>query len=146
VDATFYINDRGEIYGIGVLPNGDERAIVLEPAHRSAAAEGVTSPSTTGTSASFTAWFDSAAPGRGMVLFGSGPGCSGLVETATQDQGAGTPSHMVEVQGNDLPGTVGDNGIQPGVTYWYEVVTVTKSGTEVDNNGGKCYSVTVPPM
>jgi probable HAF family extracellular repeat protein len=32
VEDTFYINDRGEIYGIGKLPNGDERAIVLEPA------------------------------------------------------------------------------------------------------------------
>jgi hypothetical protein len=32
------------------------------------------------------------------------------------------------------------------MTYWYEVATVTKSGTELDNNGGKCYSVTVPPM
>jgi hypothetical protein len=41
---------------------------------------------------------------------------------------------------------VGDNGIQPGATYWYEAVTVTKSGTEVENNGGKCYSVTVSPM
>lgn len=90
--------------------------------------------------------FDSASPGQGEVLFGSGPVCTGLVETAAQDQGSGTTSHMVQARGNDLSGTVGDNGIQPGVTYWYEAVTVTKSGTEIDNNGGKCYSVTVPPM
>jgi hypothetical protein len=146
VEDTFYINDRGEIYGVGKLPNGDERAIVLEPAHRSTVAAGSVSSSETATSGSFTVWFDSAAAGQGMVLFGSGPGCSGLVETATQDQGAGTTSHMVQVRGNDLPGTVGDNGIQPGATYWYETVTVTHSGTEIDNNGGKCYSVTVPPM
>jgi hypothetical protein len=41
---------------------------------------------------------------------------------------------------------VGDNGIVPGVTYWYETMTVTKSGTEIDNNGGKCYSITVPAI
>ena len=34
----------------------------------------------------------------------------------------------------------------PGTTYWYGAVTVTKAGTELDNNGGKCYSVTVPPV
>jgi hypothetical protein len=51
---------------------------------------------------------------------------------------------MIVVQGNDIPGTVGDNGLQAGVTYWYEMVTTTASGTEVDNNGGKCYSVTMP--
>jgi hypothetical protein len=97
-----------------------------------------------GSSASFLVPFASKVPGQGEVLFGSGPGCLGLVETATQDQGAGTTSHMVQVRGNDLPGTVGDNGIMPGVTYWYEAVTVTKSGLETDNNGGKCYSVTIP--
>jgi hypothetical protein len=97
-----------------------------------------------GSSASFLVPFTSASPGQGEVLFGSGPGCLGLVETATQDQGAGTTSHTVTVTGNDLPGTVGDNGIVPGATYWYETVTVIKSGTEVDNNGGRCYSVTIP--
>lgn len=143
VEDTFYINDRGEIYGVGKLPNGDERAIVLEPAHRTTAA--AASVSSSG-NASFTVYFDSLAAGQGMVLFGSGPGCTGLVETATQDQGAGTASHTVQVQGNDLPGTVGDNGIVPGVTYWFEAVTVTKSGIDVDSNGGKCYSVAVPKM
>jgi hypothetical protein len=49
----------------------------------------------------------------------------------------------VTVTGNDLPGTVADNGITPGTTYSYETVTTTKSGTEIDNNGGKCYSVTI---
>ena len=68
------------------------------------------------------------------------------METATQDQGAGTTSHTVQVRGNDLPGTVGDNGIVPGTTYWYETITVTGTETEIDNNGGKCYSVTVPPL
>jgi hypothetical protein len=48
------------------------------------------------------------------------------------------------VTGNDLPGTVGDNGIIPGVTYWFEVVTVTRSGVEVDTNTGHCYNVTIP--
>jgi probable HAF family extracellular repeat protein len=144
VEDTFYINDRGEIYGVGALPNGDERAIMLEPAQRNTAAAGDVSSSGTASSASFTVYFDSASPGQGMVLFGSGPGCSGLVETATQDQGAGTTSHMVEVRGNDLPGTVGDIGITPGATYSYETVTMTKSGKEIDNNGGKCYSITIP--
>jgi hypothetical protein len=50
----------------------------------------------------------------------------------------------VVVTGNDLPGTVGSNGLQPGATYWFEPVTVTRSGTEIDDNGGHCYSVTLP--
>jgi hypothetical protein len=50
----------------------------------------------------------------------------------------------VKVTGNDLPGTVGDIGITPGATYWFETVTSTRFGTEVDNNEGKCYAVTVP--
>lgn len=97
-----------------------------------------------GETASFTVSFGSANSGQGYVLFGSGPGCQGLVETASQDTGTGTTSHRIVVTGNDLPGTVGDNGIIPGATYWYEVVTAGKSGTETDNNGGKCYSVSIP--
>jgi hypothetical protein len=31
VHAAFYINDSGVIYGVGVLANGDERAIMLVP-------------------------------------------------------------------------------------------------------------------
>lgn len=146
VEDTFYINDRGEIYGIGRLPNGDQQAIVLEPAQRSTAAEGSVSASGTGSSGSFTVWFDSPATGQGIVLFGSRPRCLGLVETATQDEGAGTAQHAVLVQGNDLPGAVGDAGITPGATYWYEAVTITRSGPVIDNNSGKCYSVTVPAM
>jgi hypothetical protein len=65
---------------------------------------------------------------------------------ATQDLHPGTTEHTVVVSGNDLPGTVGDNGIQPGTTYSFEVVTVTRSGVEVDDNGGKCYSVTIPTL
>ena len=142
-----YISDRGEIVAVAVLPNGHQHVVLLEPSHRFAVAQGSTIPAGgRSTTASFTAWFDSSAPGQGMVLFGSGPGCSGLVETATQDQGAGTATHTVTVTGNDLPGTIGDNGIVPGATYWYEVITLTHLGTEVDNNGGKCYSVTVPTM
>jgi hypothetical protein len=38
----------------------------------------------------------------------------------------------------------GDNGITPGATYWYETVTTTSSGQELDNDGGKCYSVAIP--
>ena len=92
----------------------------------------------------FQVSFQSSKPGQGMVYFGSGPGCQGLVEVATRDLGNGTTSHTVLVLGNDLPGTVGDNGIIPGVTYWYEVVTSGPSGQEIDNNGGQCYSVTIP--
>jgi hypothetical protein len=102
------------------------------------------SPSAAGTSASFTVTFSSAAPGQGMVFFGSGPGCTGLVQVATRDLHSGTTEHTVVVTGNDLPGTVGNNGIQPGMTYSYEVVTVSSSGTEVNNNSGQCYSVTIP--
>lgn len=97
-----------------------------------------------GTSSSFVVSFTSTAAGQAMVLFGTGPGCIGLVETALRDQGAGTTNHTVVVTGNDLPGTVGDNGIQPGTTYFFEVVTTTGSGTLTDNNSGACYSVTIP--
>lgn len=94
----------------------------------------------------FVVGFDSTAAGQGMVYFGSGPGCQGLVEVGTQDIHPGATTHAVVVTGNDLPGTAGDNGIVPGATYWYETVTVTSSGTQTDNNGGACYSVTIPPV
>jgi hypothetical protein len=97
-----------------------------------------------GMSGWFTVSFTSSSAGNGMVFFGSGPGCTGLVEVATGDQHLGTTSHTVTVTGNDLPGSVGDVGVQPGVTYWYELVTGTSSGMQIDNNGGKCYSVTIP--
>jgi predicted lipoprotein with Yx(FWY)xxD motif len=97
-----------------------------------------------GVTASFTVAFTSKSPGQSMVLFGSGPGCAGLVETATRDAGAGTVNHAITVTGNDLPGAAGDNGIQPGATYSFEVVTVGASGQEVDNNKGSCYTVTIP--
>jgi hypothetical protein len=97
-----------------------------------------------GTSASFTVSFTSKTAGTGAVYFGTGPGCSGLLQVATQDQGAGTTNHTVTVTGNEMPGTIGNIGIQPGATYWYQFVTTSASGTETDNNAGKCYSVTIP--
>jgi sugar lactone lactonase YvrE len=95
-----------------------------------------------GQSGSFTVSFASAAAGQGEVYFG--PSCSALVEVATRDEGSGTTLHTVVVTGNDLPGTIGDIGIVPGASYSFEVVTLTPSGMEVDNNGGACYSVTMP--
>lgn len=95
-----------------------------------------------GASASFTVTFPSSSPGQGRVLFGDS--CSGLTMTATQDLGAGTTEHAVQVTGNDLPGTVGNIGITPGATYFFEVVTTGASGTQVDNNAGRCFSVTIP--
>ncbi len=140
-----YINDRGEIVATATLPNGNQHVVLLEPSHRFTVADSSLTPVTAGaTSASFTVSFDSSVPGQGQILFGPGPGCSGLVEVATQDQGAGTTSHTIQVEGNELPETVGDNGIVPGTTYWYEAVTMTATEKEVDDNGGKCYSVTVP--
>jgi hypothetical protein len=97
------------------------------------------------TSNSFTVAFVSTAAGEGRVYFGSGPGCQGLVEVATQDRSPGTTTHMVTVSGNDLPGTVGDIGIQPSTTYWYETATTSHSQEEIDNNNGQCYSVTTLP-
>jgi hypothetical protein len=94
--------------------------------------------------ASFIVSFSSTTPGQGEVYFGSGPGCSGLVEVATRDLHPGSTQHTVVVSGNDLPGTVGNNGILPGAAYVFEVITVTSSRVEVDNNSGNCYSVTIP--
>lgn len=85
--------------------------------------------------------FTSTRPGQGYVLFGTS--CNGLVETATRDIGAGTTNHTVLVQGNDLPGTVGDNGLVPGTRYYYAVQSVSSSGVETDDNGGQCYSVVI---
>jgi lysophospholipase L1-like esterase len=88
----------------------------------------------------FVSWV-SAVPGQGLVYFGSGPGCLGLVQVATQDLGpAGGTVHLVYVTGNDLPGTVGNSGILPGQTYTYETVTVTGASSQIDNNAGKCYT------
>jgi hypothetical protein len=86
--------------------------------------------------------FLSTRPGQGEVFFGTGPGCAGLVNVATEDQSPGTTRHAVFVSGNDLPGTVGSNGISPGTTYWYETVTTSSIGTEINNNAGNCYPVT----
>jgi predicted lipoprotein with Yx(FWY)xxD motif len=97
-----------------------------------------------GSSASFTVAFSSTSAGQGAVLFGPGPGCNGLVEVGTQDGGGGTTDHVVTVTGNDLAGTVGDIGIQPGATYSFEVVTVTASGLLTDTNKGACYTITIP--
>lgn len=91
--------------------------------------------STTG----FAVTWTSKDPGQGMVLFG--PSCNGLVEVGTRDATPNTTTHTVFVTGNDMPGTVGDIGITPGAQYYYEAVTVTGSGVEVDNNNGKCYTV-----
>jgi lysophospholipase L1-like esterase len=93
----------------------------------------------------FFATFTSATSGVSKVYFGSGPGCLGLVEVATQDlQPAGGTTHIVYVSGNDLPETVGSNGIIPGVSYAYETVTSTPVGEVIDNNGGKCYTGSQP--
>jgi hypothetical protein len=94
---------------------------------------------------SFTVTFAGPAAGEGRVYFGSGPGCQGLVEVGTQDRTPGSLIHSVTVTGNDLPGSIGDNGIQPGTTYWYEMATVTRHGERIDNNNGQCYSVTTLP-
>lgn len=92
----------------------------------------------------FAVSFTSASAGQGSVLFGPGPGCSGLVETATNDVGAGTTTHTVIVTGNDLAGTVGNIGLTPGAVYSYESVTLGTDGTtQIDNNGGQCYQVTI---
>ena len=90
----------------------------------------------------FLVTFLSSQPGQGEVFFGTGPGCSGLVNIATQDQSPGTTRHAIYVTGNDLAGTVGSNGISPGTTYWYETVTTSSAGTEINNDGGNCYPVT----
>jgi len=92
----------------------------------------------------FLVTWTSTSPGQGEVYFGSGPGCTGLVEVATQDVFTNSTQHAILVSGNDLPGTVGDAGIRPGGTYSYEFVTVTRAGVQVDNNGGSCYTVTAP--
>jgi hypothetical protein len=89
----------------------------------------------------FAVTFYSKNPGQGYVFFG--PSCSALVEIATRDFGAGTTAHTVLVQGNDMPGTVGDIGLSPSVDYRYETVTSTHAGVEIDNNNRNCYVQTI---
>jgi lysophospholipase L1-like esterase len=87
--------------------------------------------------------WNSSNQGNGEVYFG--PSCSSLVEVATRDvQTWDTQQHSVFVTGNDMPGTIGDNGIIPGVTYYYETVTITAADPEVDDNRGKCYTMSIP--
>lgn len=93
-------------------------------------------------SAGFFVTFPSKAPGQGYLLFGPGPGCTGLIATATGDVGAGTTSHSINVTGDDMQ--LGTGAVLPGATYSFEVETVSASGVEIDTNGGKCYSVTIP--
>jgi lysophospholipase L1-like esterase len=86
--------------------------------------------------------WNSSSPGAGEIYFG--PSCSSLVEVATRDvQTSNTEQHTVFVTGNDMPGTVGDNGIVPGVTYYFETVTVGAGGPAVDDNEGKCYTLSI---
>lgn len=96
----------------------------------------------TGLAAGFEVAFSSPRPGQGYVLFGPGPGCTGLIETATQDRGAGTTEHEVTVTGDDMNLLAG--AVVPGTTYHFVVETVTTSGVERDTNGGRCSSVTIP--
>jgi phospholipase C len=134
LSSSTFDNEAGSITGMFDFAHPSGRRLFLDPQTGEALPEGT-----------FEVNFTSATPGQGMIYFGSGPGCTGLVEVATRDSGAGTTNHSVLVAGNDLPGSVGDNGIVPGATYWYETVTVSsKTGQQVDNNNGKCYSVTVP--
>jgi predicted lipoprotein with Yx(FWY)xxD motif len=141
--AKGFTGVSGQGVGPFVLMGSNGQLLATPPSATGVLAVPQVTHSGPGVSASFTVGFHSTQPGNGLVLFG--PSCTALVETATMDSGAGTTSHSVTVTGNDLPGTVGDIGIQPGQTYFYEVVTVTSSANpDVDNNGGKCYSVTIP--
>ena len=81
--------------------------------------------------------FTSAHPGQGYVLFGPGPGCTGLVFLSGRDLGAGTTQHTVLVTGDEM--NLSSGALLPGQMYWYETETVGPSGVEVDNNGGQCY-------
>lgn len=136
VSAGSFDNKAGSIMGMFDFtsqPQGENR-LSLDPQ---------TGEALSGSSG-FTVSYTSATSGRGLIEFGSGPGCQGLVQTATQDRGSGTTEHTVVVTGNDLPGTIGNIGITPGATYWFEALTVTGAGTEIDNNNGRCYQVSVP--
>jgi predicted lipoprotein with Yx(FWY)xxD motif len=133
----------GDTHGAGIKAFGG----VWEPVALSSAPLGtgvVASVGVNGKTASFLVVFSTPKPGQGLIFFGQGPGCTGLVEIGTRDMTAGTTTHMVNVVGNDLPGTVGDNGILPGATYSYEVGAITSSGIAVDDHAGACYTVKIP--
>jgi lysophospholipase L1-like esterase len=92
----------------------------------------------------FMVTFNSVRSGNGVVYFGTSSGCTGLVSVSTHDliQSQGS-QHIVFVTGNDMPGTSGDDGITPGVAYYYETVVWGSFGMEIDNNGGKCYTAAI---
>lgn len=97
-------------------------------------------PTSMGLTTAFAVSFSSAIAGQGQVLFGTS--CNGLIGTATEDAFSGTTRHWVLVTRDDFnPYGV---GLTPGTTYYYAVETVSPSGVTVDDNGGKCYSVTLP--
>ena len=136
VGSDTFDNKAGSIdtmFNFSPLPS-DQRRVFLDPT------TGQVIPDNGAIEITFT----STNPGNGSVYFGPGPQCSGLVEVATQDFGAGTTHHRVLVSGNDLPGTVGNIGLTPGTTYSYEVTTTSSAGNETDINGGSCYTFTVP--
>ncbi len=133
----------GDINGEGIHAFGGVW-LAAQPTSPVFSAPIVTAQTSGGATASFTVSFSSTTAGVGMVEFAPGVTCTGLVEVATQDIGAGTTSHTIQVKGNDMPGTVGDNGIQPGTTYSFKVITNTSSGQQVDDNGGQCYTIRIP--
>jgi hypothetical protein len=108
-------------------PTGPSRASVL--------------PIVRDSSPGFLVTFSSTLPGQGQVLYGQGPACPAHPYRATHDEGAGTTSHRITVV--DAPGQ--PHTIEPGATYSFKVVTQTRGGgTETDDNGGACYTVTIP--
>lgn len=127
-------------WGLGCLANTCNAAVqpMTDLIPPSASASAIPLSQTAG----FAVTFYSQHAGQGTVLFG--PSCNALVETATNDLSAGTTTHTVLVTGNDLAGTVGNIGLTPGASYYYEVQTFSLAGgVEIDNNGGKCYTETV---
>jgi phospholipase C len=107
LSTTSFENRAGSILGMFDFSHPSGRRLFLDPQTGTPLPE----------EGAFEVSFTSSTSGQGEVYFGSGPGCQGLVEVATRDAGTGTTDHRVLVQGNDLPGTVGDNGIVPGATY-----------------------------
>lgn len=124
-------------FGLGCLANTCDSAVTAMSDLFPPSGKSVPLSTTQGVAITFS----SSAPGQGYVYFG--PSCGALVEVATHDLGAGTTTHTVLVTGNDLPGTVGNIGLSPGATYAYEAVSTTPTGPQIDNNGGKCYWVTI---
>jgi hypothetical protein len=123
------------IAAISHTPAGSPPAVLSLPLPASSTPFGATS------GGFVVSWYG---PNAGMGVVNFGTSCGGLVGTSFSDMVPGGNLHLVVVTGNEMPGWGGDVGVMAGTTYSFQAATTSSSGTATYNNGGSCYSVSLP--